>query len=125
MITITSQGDWKRTTQWFKKARSPKYRESLQRFAYAGLDALRNATPVDSGETAAAWGFEIVQNRRFTKIVYTNSNNPGGAPIAVMLQYGHGTGSGGWVQGRDYINPATRRIFDKMADDAWKELTRG
>lgn len=124
MITFESQGNWESTTRWFKKARSMQYRRAIERYAYAGLDALRNATPIDSGKTAESWDFEIIQNRKFTKIVYTNSHMPDGFPIAVMLQYGHGTGSGGWVQGRDYINPATRSIFDKIAEDAWKELIR-
>ena len=89
----------------------------------ASFSALRSATPVDSGETAASWDYEIEMNGDKKAIYWTNSNINDGVPIAVILQYGHGTGTGGYVQGRDYINPTMQTIFDQIADDAWKEVT--
>jgi hypothetical protein len=121
-FAITSKGNWQKTFDWFKKARNPKYQNALRRYAIMGLVALENATPVDTGLTAKSWDYEIIQNRRYSKIVYTNSNVVAGTPIAILLQYGHGTGSGGWVEGRDYINPAVRATFDNIANDAWREL---
>ena len=100
-----------------------KYLNVLDEFGRDGVQALRNATPVDSGATAEAWDYEIKRTRNYTEIVWTNSNINDGVPIAVILQYGHGTGTGGYVQGRDYINPAIRPIFDKIAEKAWKVVT--
>ena len=99
------------------------YLNVLDEFGRDGVQALRNATPVDSGATAEAWDYEIKRTRNYTEIVWTNSNINDGVPIAVILQYGHGTGTGGYVQGRDYINPAIRPIFDKIAEKAWKVVT--
>ena len=90
----------------------------------AGVAALSSATPVDSGETAASWYYEITNKNNTITISFHNSNIQNGVPIAILLQYGHGTGTGGWVQGRDYINPAIQPIFDQIAEYAWKEVTR-
>ena len=96
--------------------------------AYAamfGFDKFKEAaTPVDSGETAASWYYEITNKNNTITISFHNSNIQNGVPIAILLQYGHGTGTGGWVQGRDYINPAIQPIFDQIAEYAWKEVTR-
>lgn len=88
------------------------------------MAALSAATPVDSGVTATSWSYEIIQNGSSISIVWNNSNVQEGINIAIILQYGHGTRNGGYVSGRDYINPALKPIFDKMADAAWKEVTR-
>jgi hypothetical protein len=88
-----------------------------------GVAALSNATPVETGETANAWYYKIVRRKGYYSIRWYNSHIEDGMPIAVLLQYGHGTGTGGYVQGRDYINPAIRPIFDQMINDFWREVT--
>jgi len=96
---------------------------NLDRYGQAGVDALSSATPLDSGETASSWGYRIKKRKNSVVIEWTNSNVVDGVPIAVILQYGHGTRNGGYVQGRDYINPAIRSIFDQIAADVWKEVS--
>jgi hypothetical protein len=91
--------------------------------AQKGVVALRNATPKDSGVAASSWGYEVKRTASSLTINWTNSDVENGFPVAVMIQYGHGTGTGGWVQGRDYINPAMRPIFDQIAKDLWKAVT--
>jgi hypothetical protein len=103
-----------------KKARL----SDLDRYGQEGVAALASATPVDSGLTARSWYYEIKRDRNSATISFLNSNIQNGVPIAVILQYGHGTRNGGWVQGRDYINPAIQPIFDKIANSAWKEVTK-
>jgi hypothetical protein len=96
---------------------------TLERFGAEGVSALSASTPVDSGETANSWTYEVVRERGSWSIIWGNTHVVDGRPIAILLQYGHGTGTGGFVQGRDYINPAMRPIFDRMADEAWKAVT--
>lgn len=96
----------------------------LDKYGRKGVDALVSATPVDSGKTAGSWDYEIVNRKGSATIRFTNSNIVNGCPIAIILQYGHGTRNGGWVEGRDYINPALRPIFDELAEKAWKEVTK-
>jgi hypothetical protein len=96
---------------------------SLEQYAQEGVDALSAATPVDSNLTATSWGYEIKRSGRSYSITWTNTNIVNGTPIAILLQYGHGTGTGGYVRGRDYINPALKPIFDKIADNVWKAVT--
>lgn len=112
-----------KTERFLNRMKRREYLNVLDEFGRDGVQALRNATPVDSGATAEAWDYEIKRARDYTEIVWTNSNINDGVPIAVILQYGHGTGTGGYVQGRDYINPAIRPIFDKIAEKAWKVVT--
>ena len=88
-----------------------------------GVAALQANTPVDSGATAASWDYRILATSRGLSIVWTNSNDAGGTPVAILLQYGHGTGTGGYVVGRDYINPAIKPVFDRIANDVWKVVT--
>ena len=95
----------------------------LVRYGREGVAALSAATPKDSGLTAASWDYEITHNGKETTIAFTNSNVRNGVNIAIILQYGHGTRNGGYVAGRDYINPAIQPIFDKMANEAWREVT--
>ena len=96
---------------------------ALHQYGRDGVSALSSATPVDSGKTASSWYYKLERTKNTISITFYNSNINKGVPIAIILQYGHGTGTGGWVEGRDYINPAIQPIFDKMAEEAWKEVT--
>lgn len=123
-VRINVSGDFKNTFNFFHKMLENKPPQELVSLARKGVDALRSATPVYSGLTAESWDFELVQRARGSWFIYwTNSHIEDGVPIAVILQYGHGTGTGGYVQGYDYINPAIRGIMDEIADTAWKAVT--
>lgn len=122
-VKFEVSGGFTKTERFLNRMKRREYLNVLDEFGRDGVQALRNATPVDSGATAEAWDYEIKRTRNYTEIVWTNSNINDGVPIAVILQYGHGTGTGGYVQGRDYINPAIRPIFDKIAERAWKVVT--
>lgn len=122
-VTFEVSGGFTKTERFLNRMKRREYLNVLDEFGRDGVQALRNATPVDSGATAEAWDYEIKRTRDCTEIVWINSNINDGVPIAVILQYGHGTGTGGYVQGRDYINPAIRPIFDKIAEKAWKVVT--
>lgn len=124
MITITQRGSFKNTERYLRRLKETELFAVLNKYGEIGVAALSAATPVKSGTTAASWSFSVVQRPGYYSIRWHNSNVNDGLPIAVLLQYGHGTGTGGYVQGRDYINPAVRPIFDRMADEAWKEVTR-
>ena len=124
MITIRHKGDFSKTSKFLSRARSGDYIKVLDKYGRAGVAALASATPVDSGITAASWYYEIERGSGTIKLVFGNANVNDGVSIAIILQYGHGTGTGGWVQGRDYINPAIQPIFDKIAEDAWREVTK-
>lgn len=124
MITFRHKGDFSKATRYFERLREAARLNVLEKYGREGVAALSSATPVESGQTAGSWGYEISRSSGSAKITFTNSNINNGFPVAIMLQYGHGTGTGGWVQGRDYINPAIRPIFDKIADEAWKEVTK-
>jgi len=95
----------------------------LSKYAEEGKAALASATPTDSGETASSWDYIITIKSGRAKITWTNSNDANGIPVAVLIQYGHATRNGGYVQGRDYINPAIKPIFDKIANELWKGVT--
>ena len=123
VIKFKHRGNFNNTERFFKRARKMDFFRNLEKYAQEGVAALSSATPVDSGLTAASWDYEIVKKKGSISIYWTNSNINTGVPIAVILQYGHGTNNGGYVQGRDYINPAIRPVFDKIADNAWKEVT--
>lgn len=122
-VKFEVSGGFTKTERFLNRMKRREYLNVLDEFGRDGVQALRNATPVDSGATAEAWDYEIKRTRNYTEIVWTNSNVNDGVPIAVILQYGHGTGTGGYVQGRDYINPAIRPVFDKIAEKAWKVVT--
>lgn len=124
MIRFRHKGDFSKMTQFLERAKEAVHLGDLDRFGRAGVAALASATPVDSGETATSWYYEITNKNNTITISFHNSNIQNGVPIAIILQYGHGTGTGGWVQGRDYINPAIQPIFDQIANYAWKEVTR-
>lgn len=124
MIKIRQKGDFSKVTTYLIKAKKGIRLRDLDKYGKQGVAALSSATPVDTGLTASSWYYKIERSDSTISITFLNSNVQNGVPIAVILQYGHGTGTGGWVQGRDYINPALRPIFDKIADDAWKEVTK-
>lgn len=124
MISVKQRGSFDKTEKFLKKSFGRNYIGVLEKFWQQGVAALSAATPVDSGVTATSWSYAIIQNGSSISIVWNNSNVQKGVNIAIILQYGHGTRNGGYVSGRDYINPALKPIFDKMADAAWKEVTR-
>lgn len=124
MITFRQKGDFSKLTRYLEKVKSVVKLSDLDKYGKEGVAALASATPVDTGLTASSWSYEIKQNNGTVSISFKNSNIQNGVPIAIILQYGHGTRNGGWVQGRDYINPAIQPIFDKIANDAWKEVTK-
>ena len=124
MISFRQKGDFKKLTRYFERAKEVVKLGDLDKYGREGVQALSSATPVDSGLTASSWYYTIENKNGTAKIMFNNSNIQNGVPIAVILQYGHGTGTGGWVEGRDYINPAIRPIFDKIAESAWREATK-
>lgn len=124
MITFRHEGDFSKTKRYLERVREAVRRGDFDRYGREGVAALASATPVESGLTANSWYYEILHDRGSIKIAFYNSNINKGVPIAIILQYGHGTRNGGWVAGRDYINPAIRPIFDRIIDDAWKEVTK-
>ena len=124
MITFKHKGDFSKLTNFLERLKEVVKLSDLDKYGRAGVAALASATPKDTGETANSWGYEIVHDRGSVKINFYNSNIQNGVPIAVILQYGHGTGTGGWVEGRDYINPAIQPIFDEIANNAWREVTK-
>ena len=124
MITFRHKGDFSKLNRYFERVKEAAKIGVLDKYGQAGVAALRSATPVESGKTANSWTYEIERQNGTVSIIFNNTNINKGVPIAIILQYGHGTGTGGWVQGRDYINPAIQPIFDKLAEDAWKEVTK-
>lgn len=124
MISFRQKGDFSKLTNYLKKAKEATRFSFLDKYGKAGVEALSSATPVDSGTTAGSWYYEIERQNGSVTINFNNSNINQGVPIAIILQYGHATGTGGWVEGRDYINPAIRPIFDRIANEAWKEVTK-
>lgn len=123
MITVISKGDFSKTTSFIERVKEIAKLSTLDKYGQEGVEALKNATPVDSGKTSESWGYQIIHKNNKTSIIWTNSNINKGVPIAIILQYGHGTRSGRRVQGVDYINPALVPVFDKIANEVWKEVT--
>lgn len=124
MITFGQKGDFSKLSKFLEKAKEAVKLGDLDKYGREGVAALASATPVDTGLTSKSWFYEITRKNGSVSISFNNSNIQNGAQIAVILQYGHGTRNGGWVQGRDYINPAIRSIFDRIANDAWKEVAK-
>lgn len=122
MISFRHKGDFSGVTGFLERLKEPFNASILDQYGREGVAALASATPVDSGLTASSWYYEIRRKNGQLSLCFCNSNYKDGVPIAIILQYGHGTGTGGWVQGRDYINPAIRPLFDEMAKKAWKEV---
>lgn len=124
MISFRQKGDFSKLTRFLERAKETVRLGDLNKYGREGVAALSSATPTDTGLTADSWYYEIENKNGSAKISFYNSNIQNGVPIAIILQYGHGTGTGGWVQGRDYINPAIQPIFDKIANEAWREVTK-
>ena len=124
MIKFSHKGDFSKLSRFLEKAKNIRPESILDKYGREGVAALASATPVRTGSTAGSWYYEIKKNGTSTEIVFCNSHFNKGVQIAIILQFGHGTGTGGWVQGRDYINPAIQPIFDRIANEAWKEVTK-
>lgn len=123
MIVFKHKGDFSKITRYLEKAKKNANIRNLDRYAKAGVEALSAATPVDTGLTSRSWYYEIENQNGRIRISFCNSNIVNHVPIAIILQYGHATRNGGWVEGRDYINPAIQPIFDELAKNAWKEVS--
>ena len=122
MIIFTHKGDFNNTERFIRKALNREFYKNLEKYGERGVEALKAATPVRTGKTADSWDYEIERKGDRIKIAWTNSNINKGRQIAVLIQYGHGTRNGGYVEGVDYINPSMRKVFQQIADDVWKEV---
>lgn len=123
MIKFKHRGSFTNTERFFNHVLNRNYLNVLDEYGRRGVEALRKATPIDSGKTADSWDYEISRDQNSTIISFINTNVNDGVNIAIILQYGHGTGTGGFVKGRDFINPAIQPIFDDLAEQVWKEVT--
>lgn len=124
MIRVRQRGDYAKLTRYLERAKSTARLIDFDKYGKEGVAALASATPVDTGLTARSWNYKIFRGDGIVRITFYNSNNQNGVPIAIILQYGHGTRNGGWVEGRDYINPALHPVFEKLAKEAWREVTK-
>lgn len=124
MIGFRHKGDFSKTTSFLKRMKENNFIKDLDKYGQKGVDALASATPVDTGLTASSWYYKIEREDGRVKLNFCNSNIQNGVPIAIILQYGHATRNGGWIEGRDYINPAIQPIFDEIANNAWREVTK-
>ena len=124
IVSFRHKGDFSKLTGYLEKAKEFAHMGVLDKYGKEGVTALMSATPVDTGVTASSWYYEIKKDQNSVSIEFHNSNVNNGVPIALVLQYGHATSNGGWVEGRDYINPAIQPIFDRLAKDAWEEVKR-
>lgn len=124
MISFRQKGDFRKITRFLERVKDAVHLGDLDKYGREGVAALSSATPMDSGLTASSWYYKVENKNGTARIGFYNSNVQNGVPIAIIIQYGHATGTGGWVEGRDYINPAVRPIFDQIADSAWREVTK-
>jgi hypothetical protein len=122
-VSFTSSGSWKKTEHWLKKNARGDFFQQLDRLAQQGVSALASATPQESGLAASSWSYRIKRTRTTCTIEWLNHDVETGFPVAIMLQYGYSTGTGGYVAGKDYINPAMRPVFDNIRDQVWKAVT--
>lgn len=122
MISVKTTGNFNKTENMLKRSLNYTKRINLDKYGERGVEALRQATPKDTGETSGAWYYKIENTAGKVSLTFHNSNIQNGVPIAIILQYGHGTKNGGWVEGYDYINPALRSIFNELAEAAWREV---
>lgn len=122
MIKVKHKGSFENLERFFRRSKEKRYLEGLDKFGQAGVDALALNTPIDSGTTAISWSYQIEKTEKGYRIAWYNSNVNDGAVVAILLQYGHATGTGGYVQGTDYINPAMHSIFEQIAENAWREV---
>lgn len=123
MIRIKHKGNFKNTEMFLHGAKSTDI-QMLERYGQEGVRALSSATPIDSGETASSWDYKITKTKTGYKLEWLNGHIVDGIPVAILIQYGHGTRNSGYVQGRDFINPAIQPIFDKLAEELWREVSR-
>lgn len=123
-VSFSQKGNWSKTKSFLKKNNYNNIQSLLNKYGQDGVMALSAATPVDTGKTSDSWDYEITMDNKGFGITWTNSNAPGGIPVVILLQYGHATKNGHLVQGIDFINPAMKPIFDKMANDIWKEVNK-
>ena len=124
MITFKQSGNFNKTEDFLRTVQTGSYLHILDRYGKLGVEALALATPIDSGDTASAWNYKIIQSKTGAKLVWTNSNVVDDVPIAILIQYGHATRDGSYIQGRDFINPALQPIFDKILVDIWREVIK-
>lgn len=126
MITIRQEGDFSKLTSYFERCKGWLHLSNLDEYGRRGVEALSSATPRDSGETASSWSYSIERRGNSSaSIIFHNDNvTPQGTPVAILIQYGHATKNGAWVEGIDYINPALRPVFENLANDAWREVTK-
>lgn len=124
MISFKHKGDFSKTTNYLKRLRQIQIIKILNQYGAKGVTALSAATPVDTGKTASSWSYKVETTNTSASLVFRNSNIQNGVPIAIILQYGHATGTGGWVEGRDYINPALQPIFNQLLQQVWGEVTK-
>lgn len=124
MISLSQKGDYSKVTGYLERVREALRLGILDKYGLKGVRALALATPKDTGKTAGSWVYEIDRGDGWATLSFWNLNVNKGVPIAIILQYGHGTGTGGWVEGRDYINPAIQPVFDQLAEEAWREVTK-
>lgn len=126
IITFKSEGDLKYMNGFFKRTKVKNFRECLEYFGQRGVEALALETPIDTGETAMSWDYEIVESDGRIELIWTNSSTAGDTsiPVVLLIQYGHGTRNGGYVAPYDFINPVTRQIFKEIADSIWREVSR-
>jgi hypothetical protein len=123
MIELTCDGEFTITEKYLKSLQNDNIDADLDHYGRIGLDALVNATPVDTGLAASSWGYRILNDASGAELEWYNTDIEGGVSVVILIQYGHGTGTGGYVAGRDFINPAIQGVFDKIADDIWKKVS--
>jgi hypothetical protein len=124
VISIESKGSFKNTDAFLERMKHADIMNALAKYGQEGVWALARVTPTETGKTAASWAYEVVEeHRKVYSIIWKNTNVVAGVPVAILLQYGHGTGTGGFVQGKDFINPAIQPLFDRIANDVWKVVT--
>ena len=124
-IRVTTSGDFSKTFKYLGKLeefKKKQLRAILEKYGKEGVESLRSMTPRDTGATAESWSYEIKETKKGMALSFNNDAQNDGIPIAILIQYGHGTGTGGYVQPNDFINPAMKPIFQRIADDAWKEV---
>lgn len=123
-FSFRQKGDFSKLNRYLERVREAARIGVLDKYGRAGVAALQSATPVDTGETASMWYYTIERTKSSARIIFGNRNLENGFPVAIMLVYGHGTGTGGWVEGYNYIDPAIQPVFDKLANEAWREVTK-
>ena len=125
MFSLNSQGSFKKSKSFLANLSKSDMFSGLDKYGSRGVEALSKATPTESGLTASSWTYDVERGKGFATIKWSNTNTRSGVNVAILLQYGHGTGTGGYVAGRDYINPAIQPIFDEIAADVWKKVSHG